>query len=55
MKFQEKLKHLSPEDLGKIVDAIIKKLGGRPPKYDSDYKTKKGRSDIPTQPADETA
>ena len=39
----------------RAIDAIIKKLGGRPPKYDSDYKTKKGRSDIPTQPADETA
>lgn len=25
MKFQEKLKHLSPEDLGKVVDVIIRK------------------------------
>jgi DNA-directed RNA polymerase specialized sigma24 family protein len=39
----------------RAIDAIIKKLGGRPPKYDSDYKTKKGRESIPTQPADETA
>lgn len=25
MKFQEKLKHLSPEDLGHVVDVIMKK------------------------------
>lgn len=39
----------------RAIDAIIKKLGGRAPKYDNDFKTKKGRSDIPTQPASETA
>jgi hypothetical protein len=25
MRFQEKLKHLSPEDLGQVVDLIMKK------------------------------
>lgn len=25
MKFQEKLKHLSPEDLGQLVDVVIRK------------------------------
>lgn len=25
MKFQEKLKHLSPEDLGRVVDFIMRK------------------------------
>lgn len=25
MKFQEKLKHLSPEDLGKVVDIVMSK------------------------------
>lgn len=25
MKFQEKLKHLSPEDLGQVVDVVMRK------------------------------